>query len=250
MRLLLRKIQTLFNIIKFHLIEKKYKGVKYLYYKVGADRLLISFSALPPTDFRVYNNVKGFDGLFIDRLYIKDTWGYRGSYYLYENGENRPFLKTCALIDKILDDNNYKEIVMVGTSKGGASSIIFGLKYHASDIIAGACQYHLGDYLAVPAHEEIFNRMRGENSRERFIHVLNEVMPAIIKQNSNCKTVVHLVYSKKEHTYSMHIKDLIEDLKSNSIKVVEKEEFFENHNDVGYYFIPYVKRWINKAVIS
>lgn len=102
--MLRRKLKTLSNIIKFRIQEKSYNGVKYLYYTNNndCDTLLISFSAMPPTNVRLYNNVKGLSKLPFDRLYINDTWGYRGSYYMYENGELTPYSKTCALIEKII----------------------------------------------------------------------------------------------------------------------------------------------------
>lgn len=115
------KFRTAYNIIKFKILEKNYQGVKYIYQKSGRENktLLISFSAMPPNNFRVYNNVRGFSNLPVDRLFIKDSWGYRGSYYLYENGSLDPFFSTCALIEKISNQGKYTNIITAGTSKGG-----------------------------------------------------------------------------------------------------------------------------------
>ena len=141
--------------------------------------------------------MKGFKHLPVSRLYIKDTWGYRGSYYLYENGSNSPFLKTCALIEKILNEGQYSNIITMGTSKGGTAALIFGLKYNASNIFSGACQFHIGDYLSVPTHKRILEAMRGRIKRENMIELLNRTLPnTIIKYSGNASTV-HLIYSKK-----------------------------------------------------
>ena len=91
---IVNKFRTLCNYIKFKILEHTFKtkdGVlKYLFFSKNSDTLLIVFAAFPPKDFPVYNNVKGFKDLPMDRLYIADTWGYRASYYLYENGNDIP----------------------------------------------------------------------------------------------------------------------------------------------------------------
>ena len=69
---------------------------------------MICFAALPPKEKPLYNFVKSFDKLPLDRLYIGDYWGYRGSYYLYENGSTHPYKQTCELIDFILSRKNGK----------------------------------------------------------------------------------------------------------------------------------------------
>lgn len=245
------KFRTAYNIIKFKILEKNYQGVKYIYQKSGRENktLLISFSAMPPNNFRVYNNVRGFSNLPVDRLFIKDSWGYRGSYYLYENGSLDPFFSTCALIEKISNQGKYTNIITAGTSKGGTCAIIFGIKYNAKYIFSGACQYYIGDYLAVPVHEDILKAMQGNLEREEIIKRLNEVVPSMInsyaKKNSS---IIHLIFSKKEHTYTSHISDLIDCLKRNNLKVVEKEYSFTNHSDVGYYFLNYINEYFKEKI--
>lgn len=242
----LRKLKTLYNIVRIRLIEKSFGGAKYVYYNNNKDSLLICFSAFPPTNMRLYNNIRGFSDLNVDRLYIADTWGYRGSYYLYEGGEDIPHQKTCALIENIIDKGQYKNVYTAGTSKGGSAAIIYGLKYNASDIFAGACQYRIGKWLSSPLHNSIIDGMRGEIEREEFVEMMNKYMENVISQNKNSTSTIHIVYSKKENTYDIHIKYLIEELKKNNINVVEKECFFEVHNAVGYDFIPYLTGWFNE----
>lgn len=112
---------------------------------------------------------------------------------------------------------------------------------NADKILAGACQYHIGSYLNTPDRYSIFEGMMGKNASKAEEQELNDVMPKIIEDHKGSKACIYLLYSKQEHTYEDDIKDLITDLRNNQISVVEKEEFFTNHGDVGYYFIPYVK---------
>lgn len=97
-----RKLKTVINAVKFRWIERKLDGVKFIFKRNNSDILLVCFSALPPTNFRIYNNVIGFDSLKqngrkIDRLYICDSWGFRGAYYYFEHGFDIPYKKNCAL---------------------------------------------------------------------------------------------------------------------------------------------------------
>ncbi len=236
------KIRTAYKLLKFRLKEKTFeKRLKYLFFDKNSDTLLICFAAFPPGNIRVYNNIKGFSDFNLDRLYINDTFGYKGSYYLYENGSEEPFKLTCSLIEKFISSGKYKHIYTAGTSKGGSCAIIFGLLFNAEMIFSGACQYHLGTYLNVPERHKVFEGMMGKNASVEEESKLNHVMPDIIGKNKNSKSVVYLLYSKQEHTYEDDVKDLIEDLNKNNITIVEKEEFFQDHGSVGIYFIPFVK---------
>lgn len=123
---------------------------------------------------------------------------------------------------------------------------MFGLVFNAEKIMAGACQYHLGTYLNTPDHKPIFEGMMGIGASTEEENYLNAVMPRIIEEHRKTDSIVYLLYSKQEHTYEEDIKDLLVDLKRNNINVVEKEEFFTNHGDVGYFFIPFVKSVVNK----
>lgn len=241
-----RKFKTLLNIIKYKLKEKHYKGAKYLLYKTGSDTLMICFQAMPPTNIRLYNNVKGFSNLPVDRLYISDSWGYRGSYYLYENGELQPFNSTKKLIEKIINDGKYKNIYTCGTSKGGSAAIIYGLLIGADYIFSGACQYYIGSYLNVPEHLPILQKMSIPKKEKEMVDTLNQVMPSIIRNPiKNKKTSIHLIYSRLEHTYEEHIQYLIADLIQNGFSVNLNEYGFKNHSEVGIYYLKYIQNWFD-----
>lgn len=247
MKRLLKRIRTFYNTIRIRIAEKTWNGVKYVYYPSGGGKtLLICFSAFPPTNLRLYNNIRGFKNLPVDRLYINDIWGYRGSYYIMEKGLSYPFSNTCMLIERILSQGKYEHVFTAGTSKGGTAAILFGLKYGAEGIFAGACQYHIGDYLNVPEHHNILKAMLGNKfSLEDGVHFLNDTLRNAVFENMNSTSTVHIVYSKRENTYAYHLIDLINDLHNANIRVVEHECFFENHNDVGFHFIPYVRTFFN-----
>lgn len=215
------------------------KQLPYLYYKNGSQTLVIIFSAFTG-EKRKFNYVKGLRNTNIDRLYILDPWGYKGSYNLYENGFDSPDLITCKLINKVLRGGGYKRVFMAGSSKGGTCAIYFGLKFRAAKIIAGACQYNLGTYLHRPDHEKIFISMMGKNAGEDEAYKLNQVLPSCLEAHKGCNSEVHILYSKLELTYQRQIVDLLCKLKECNIKTIEIERPFEKHEDVGKYFLPYL----------
>jgi hypothetical protein len=84
---------------------------------------MIIFSGFNSDDTRLYNYVKSFMPLKCDRLYINDVFGYRGSYYWYENGDNNPEILTQELIENIITKKKYSNIYTAGSSKGGTCAI-------------------------------------------------------------------------------------------------------------------------------
>lgn len=227
--------------------ERTHKGkVKYLYFNNNSSDLLVVFSGFSG-EKRRYNYVRGLQKVPIDRLYILDTFAYRGSYYLYENGGKEPEVLVKSLISKILENRGgYKNLYMAGSSKGGTAAIYYGLEFNADAIFAGACQFNLGTYLHCPKHERIFLSMMGENASEKECKILNDVMPNQLTKYRNYKGIVHVLYSKKDLTYERHIVDLLQSLKLNNIKYLEKEEAFETHQDVGFPFLAYLQAFFSK----
>ena len=225
--------------------ERKYKGrLNYLLFRKHSDSLLIVFSAFGGTKRR-YNYVRGFKNLKMDRLYVLDPFAYLGSYNLYENGSELPRRLTMELLFEVIKKGKYKTIYTAGSSKGGTCAIYYGLELEAKYIFSGACQYNLGSYLHRPDHEKIFLSMMGGNAGEKEARLLNEVMPRQLEKHRNSKSIIHVFYSKKELTYERQIVDLLDKLKECHIPCVEKEDFFEKHEDVGFSFMKYVVSFFN-----
>ena len=130
----------------------------------------------------------------------------------------------------------------MGSSKGGTAAIYYGLQCDAKAVYAGACQYYIGDYLSRPQFAPIVEGMAGREPTEEVIASLNDIMPRQLKDHAGSKTVIHLLFSKGEHTYKEHTVGLIKDLKYNNIPFREIERSFPNHDDVGKFFSPYIQK--------
>jgi hypothetical protein len=59
---------------------------------------------------------------------------------------------------------------------------------------------------------------------------------------------IHLLYSKNELTYERQIVHLIAELNANGYVFDEQIEQFPEHNDVGKYFVPYMKEQFKKII--
>ena len=238
---IISKVQNFF-LIKIH--ERTFeKRLKYLYFnKYRKDSLLVLFTGFTKDDKkRRYNYVKGLkDVKSVDRLYVNDNFGYRGSYNLYENGKNEPELMTKRLIQKMIDKGHYPKLYFAGSSKGGTCAIYFGLEFGAKEIYAGACQYKIGTYLSKETRRRVLESMMGNMDREEAIETLDKIMPRVIEKHKGQDTKFGILYSKKDLTYERHIVDLMKQLTADGFQFEEKEAFFEDHNDVGGDFKKYL----------
>lgn len=237
------KLSSIVYRVYVKIKEKKWEGgLKYLYYKKRkSDSLLIIFSGgFYPKKDRKYSYIKHMSIPKLDRLYILDPYGEYGSYNLYEDGDNHPQINTKNLIEHIISVGRYKYIYTAGSSKGGTAALLFGLPLEANAIIVGACQYNLGTYLHREDHEMIFYDMMGKNAGDKECDMLNHLLPDLLEKHRGSRTVVHVLYSKKEKTYERQIVDLLAKLKECEIQTIEREEFFEKHELVGPPFRTYL----------
>ena len=61
------------------------------------------------------------------------------------------------------------------------------------------------------------------------------------KYKDKSSPIIHLLYSKNEHTYQDDIIDLLDKLNECGYRVLEKQYDFSEHNDIGIYFKKYLR---------
>ena len=235
------KLSSLISRLEIKLKEKTYKGkLKYVFVNNHSDTLMIVFSAFAG-NARRYNYYASLKSIKADKLYILDSFGVRGSYYWFENGDTSPRVLTEGIINSMVGERDYKKVSTLGTSKGGTAALFFGLQMNATAIFSGACQYNVGTYLHQDGREDIFRGMMGPEAGDAEAELLNSMLPNQIELYKKTTSEIHILYSKKEKTYERQIVDLLAKLNECGISYIEKEESFTNHSDVGKFFIPYVK---------
>ena len=73
--------------------------LRYIHERNGSDELIIMFSGFGTIP--KYNYMKTLTQSKIDKLFILDNFGYRGSYYWFENGSDKPLQLVTTLIERI-----------------------------------------------------------------------------------------------------------------------------------------------------
>lgn len=232
--------KRIFNILCIKLVEKQKYGVKYLFYKgKKTNELIVIFSGFPTTNIRTYNYIKCMKSSGLDRLYILDIWGYRGSYYLYEKGDKYPEEHTSDLINDFLK-RGYDKVYMAGSYKGGTCAIYFGLKHGVDEIISGACQYSLGTYLK--NYPDIFESMMGVPPNDKYVKELDDILPDALEQHKGGKVNIKLLYSTKEITYETETVDLVKKLRECKYNTDEMVFDFPEHDMIGPVFAEYLEK--------
>lgn len=243
------KVKRLFKTLLIWFKEREFKGrLHYIYEDNHTDRLMIVFSGFSPQKpmynyMRTLKNVKS-----INKLFILDDFGYRGSYYLKEDGLDTPQKLVIELVTKIIGGGVIRELFTMGTSKGGTCAIYFGLEFNATHVFSGACQYLIANYLNTEDRKPILEGMLGQGYSKTDFDNLNNAVRQQIERHQGTDTVIHLLFSRQEHTYPEHIKFLLEDLDRWNIQYTTQIENFENHNDVGEFFIPFIKNELSRIV--
>lgn len=222
------------NKIRLSFKEKHLGKLRYIYERTGSDELIIVFSGFGTV--RKYNYMKTFAGMRIDRLFILDTFGHRGSYYWYEKGKNTPIVLVTKLIQQIVDGGGYKAVYTAGSSKGGTCAIYYGLKFNVTEVFASACQYHVGNYLNTEHLKKVLEGMMGKNYGPDDVKKVNDELPNMIEEKSHSTTTINLFYSEKDLTYQKHIVDLMNDLSQAEISFSKTIDDYEKHGDNGFYF--------------
>lgn len=226
------------NKIRLSFKEKHLGKLKYIHERNGSDELIIMFSGFGTV--RKYNYMKTLAQSSIDKLFILDSFGYRGSYYWYENGEDEPNVLVSRLIEQIR--GGYKSIYTAGSSKGGTCAIYYGLKFNVKEVFSSACQYHVGDYLNTEDHRRVMEGMMGKNYCSDDVKRVNEELPKMIKEKTQSRTLINLYYSEKDHTYEDHIVDLKRDLDAAGIHYTITTDDYVKHSDNGFFFKEHLKR--------
>lgn len=241
-------LRFLKNKILLSFKERKHcRRLKYIYENNNSNKLVIVFSGFA---YKVpkYNYMRTLRGCNVDKLFILDDFGHRGSYYWFENGSEQPLLLVTSLISSILVKKKYDKIYTAGSSKGGTCALYYGLKFNASEIFVGAAQYYVGKYLAIPKHIKVLEAMMGKDYTENDIKLLDNMVSGMIKNHKGQNSIIHTLYSRNEieKSYQEHMVFMISDLINAGYHVIEKEDNYLTHDENGIYFSEYLKGYFNK----
>lgn len=223
------------NKIFEDLVKLEYKFVE----EKNSSNLVVVFSGYSnhPEKKAIFNYINSLKDVNENKLFILDDLGYegRGCWYIGENGTNNVAESVNRLILKIIKDYgiNKENIILVGTSKGGFASIYFSLVYGYKNVIAGAPQIKLGNYLNNLNNKEILKSMvNKEIDLDKEINRLNELI-----SNKGCDDKFNInIYCGLQ---DLHLKNHLEPFiieTYNKINNVNVQIIEGNHASIGTFF--------------
>lgn len=210
-------------------------GIRYFFKKAkfkNKDKLIVIFSAFS-SDRAKYNYINTLSLFDCNKLYILDDYGSKGSYYLGLNGMLDIETSVVSLISNIMYENNilFKNVISVGSSKGGTAALYYGMKYNYGNIIVGAPQYKIGTYLSDLSikiyAEEIFGEINLAN-RIKYDNLIR----LVCNSNSN----VCLLTSEGDNQYKKVLKEFENIAKELDIKLIISKCEIKHHNEISREF--------------
>lgn len=231
-----------------------FNGIKVKYLLKSQQKsndLVIIFSAFTRKGLKArYNYVRTLKEFPCNQLFILDDFGEdgRGGYYVGYEMNFQEEAATKALIQKMIKQTNANRVIFCGSSKGGWAALNFGLQFSNSCIIAGGPQYYLATYLIDDGNENTLKHIIGDKSPEKIAFLDQYLKNRIINSSSRVKPEIYLHYSKREHTYEEHIRDMIDDLNSNHYQLQYDICEYENHSDISLYFPDFLSRTIQNLL--
>lgn len=250
-------IDDINNIIKeFKLIKKNFSNEKIhnsnlairYYFKEAIfnnkDKLIIVFSAFS-TDKPKYNYINTLSTYDCNKLYILDDYGSKGTYYLGLKGGFEVETAVMSLISKIMSENNisFKNIISIGSSKGGTAALYYGMKYNFGNIIIGAPQYKIGTYLSDLSIKTYANEIFGDRRISNRIKYDN-----LIRLICNNRSKIYLLTSDGDKQYDRVLKSfeyVSEELKLD-LKIDKCQ--ISHHNDIAKEFPDYIEKILSKLL--
>ncbi|MEX3611027.1 heparinase II/III family protein [Rothia sp. LK2588] len=202
--------------------------------------LIVIFSAILPKWSFTYNYRNTLsDSSDYHKLYILDSFGDQGSYYI-GNGRNLAELRSVqGLIAETKNKFNIsnQKVICVGSSKGGSAAIIHGLISGAHEIVVGAPQYRIGSFLKTP-HPNILEYITG-GTADSDVAWLDNFIPKLLSSYPPIPKFTILV-GREDHHYKNHIIPLVDRLNQLGFS----NDFFllpsAPHSDIGKVFTQYL----------
>ena len=239
-------------MIKQKIYIKDGYRLKYILEENNSEDLIIIFSSCTRPGIKArYNYNRTLKSVNANKLFILDDFGddKRGVFYLGCNNDYKVQSIVKELIDDVIKRTSAKRITYVGSSKGGYAALNFGIDQNNSNIIIGAPQYYLGKYLNHEANRNTLKYVIGDIKSEK-IKYLDEILYNKINNNKTNNVKIYIHYSENEHTYSEHIKFLLNDLDKNNFNYECEKCDYENHSDVSIYFPKYLTKTLKNILES
>ena len=217
-------------------------NIKYMLQKNNeSDKLVIVFSGFS-LGKPVYNYIRTLQNVNVNKLFILDDYGGRGGYYIGNINNLEQEYAVVKLIDEVLEDYNIdrKNVVCVGSSKGGWAALYYAVKYQFGYVIAGEPQITIAKYLKFANSEDVLEYM---TIGSEDLHIANEKLDLLLydeyKKAIGEQRKLPLVFihaGVNSWHYREQIIPFINVLGKYGNDFLLDIENYEKHDDLTYYF--------------
>lgn len=185
------------------------RTLKYLFQESKQDRrhLLVVFSGFGANTSIDYDFIgEPAYSCRSNILWIKDEINSECSYYLCENNKFDIENAVLSLINKTIDalDISQDMCTLMGFSKGGSAALYYGIKYNFKNIISSCPQLHVGSY-SVKNWPRVAQNMFGKNITDNTISEVDQLIPNLLKNDSNYNRNIYLISSPNDEQFPEEI---------------------------------------------
>ena len=220
----------------------------------NSDVLLVSFPACAPNTAK-YNYVRTLLPFKCNKLFLLDDYGanHQGCYLVEDNVEKCTLELLKNLINKCERQRtgggtiDGLKMVFLGSSKGGYSALNFSFLIPNVTAVIGAPQYFLGTYLDKDDTRENLRYLIGDITEDSK-NLLNTRLQKRILSSHIKPIEVYFHYSNVEHTYEDHVKDMLRDLKTARVIVIEDVHNYPKHSGLKDHYPLFLQNTIKMII--
>ncbi|MBR2743512.1 MAG: hypothetical protein IKD89_07975 [Clostridia bacterium] len=189
------------------------------YLDAGEDAWLIcTFSAIPAANSPIkhqYSFMRVLKDVPCHKLFLQDSLGEMGTYYLCENMDFGAADTVIEIIESIRERLGIKKerVITVGSSKGGTASLYFGLRGGYGHVLCMGPQTKIATFLnrngdTTSNHQRTLDIMIGSHDKKAAYEALDGVMFDILSRRKE-ETHIHLLTSHNDNQFPVHIEPFL-----------------------------------------
>ena len=208
---------------------------------VDSRALVVAFPALA-TKFRYQVNYKNvLARVAATKVFLTDDFGPQGSYLIASGGDLALADAVLALIESVREHHGVprERVLLLGSSKGGASALYFAHRLGWGSVVVGAPQTRIGHFLLnqdLTNGPTIANYMFPQpDAKDRLDRLIYD-QPV----STNVPRYIHV--GRGDHHYRQHVLPYVEHVRKAGADCQVELAEYASHKDVGKYFPDFVRR--------
>lgn len=170
---------------------------------VGSKYLMVGFAAIRPLGDFTYNYKASLESIDANAVFILDDFGDQGAYYYSDHGSLAIFNSVQALLKELSETLKVpmENLIMLGSSKGGAAALLHGIAAGVGHIYVGAPQTKIGTFVRKP-HPNVLELITGGTSEEHIAELDAVIYDQVNNATKLPKTTI--IVGDADHHYQKH----------------------------------------------